>query len=313
MPLSMTTDPLDGTLQAQTGGTTFTLANVFTDHTVEVTFAPAFTITAGAGTGGSVMPASQTVIINSTACITAAPDDGYQVYTWTDNGVLVQTGGTTLSLSNVTADHTVQVTFMANILKLQYQATDSNFYDIPTPFYLPSGAAVTFKAIPAVAGATWPAGQPVWSGSGGANVTGNGDTATATFTAAGTAGVTATCGTSTQSATACVVQVQFPTPPPIYVGSGLENDITVAVTPSDAPVTFSVQNYDSTDATDYAEIGEWDPATELLPVYGCAPGRHNLWRHCRMARWSPPMKSDRDRGAIYARVVDCPGEGTVQR
>ncbi|MEN6308293.1 MAG: Ig-like domain-containing protein, partial [Anaerohalosphaeraceae bacterium] len=53
--------------------------------------------------------------------LTAAPDTGYEVDTWSLDGLPVQTGGLTYTLTDITADHTVLVTFKVGT----YQITAS--------------------------------------------------------------------------------------------------------------------------------------------------------------------------------------------
>ena len=53
----------------------------------------------------------QTVALGSNMTFTATPNTGYAVSTWLLDSVAVQTGGTTYTLSNITANHTVWVTF----------------------------------------------------------------------------------------------------------------------------------------------------------------------------------------------------------
>lgn len=73
---------------------------------------------------------------------------------------------------------TVQV---INVEKIQYQS-GSNFVNITDTLYVLKGTGVTFKAIPNPSTATFPSGQPVWSGSSGA--TGTGSTVSVTFNTA---------------------------------------------------------------------------------------------------------------------------------
>ena len=71
-----------------------------------------YTITSSAGSNGSVSPSgSQTVNSGATLTFTATPDTGYGVNQWLVDGTLAQTGGTTYQLTNVTTNHTVNVTF----------------------------------------------------------------------------------------------------------------------------------------------------------------------------------------------------------
>jgi hypothetical protein len=100
-------------LAVQSGGTTFTLAEVAADATVQVTFAVVtFTVRPGAGTGGTIAPAvEQTVNIGGSVSFTATPAPGYVVDQWLVNGAPVQVGGTARMLANVTGNAAVQVTF----------------------------------------------------------------------------------------------------------------------------------------------------------------------------------------------------------
>lgn len=71
-----------------------------------------FTVTPNAGAHGSIAPATpQTVNIGASVTFTATPASGYVVNEWLVDGVSVQPGGTSFTLSNVTADHIVTVTF----------------------------------------------------------------------------------------------------------------------------------------------------------------------------------------------------------
>jgi len=97
----------------QAGGTTYTLTNIQANHTVLVTFKLLqYTVTASAGANGSIAP-SGAIVVNYGAdrLFTATANLGYAVDTWSVDGSSVQTGGTTYTLTNITADHTVLVTF----------------------------------------------------------------------------------------------------------------------------------------------------------------------------------------------------------
>jgi cysteine-rich repeat protein len=75
----------------------------------------AFAITASVSGGhGTVSPASQTVNSNGTATITIYADAGYSIASITDNGVSM-TLSNPYVISNVTATHSVVVTFALNI------------------------------------------------------------------------------------------------------------------------------------------------------------------------------------------------------
>lgn len=77
------------------------------------TVVPVYTVTASAGDGGSVDPnGAQAVSSGGSIKFTAIPDQSYGVNQWSVDGSLVQTGGASYQLSNVTANRTVNVSFV---------------------------------------------------------------------------------------------------------------------------------------------------------------------------------------------------------
>jgi hypothetical protein len=102
---------LDGS-DIQTGGNTYTLSTITATHTVAVSFKiMTYTVTASSGANGTIDPLSAVVNYDSSQLFTATPDAGYEVDKWTVDGADAQTGGTTYTLSNITAAHTVAVSF----------------------------------------------------------------------------------------------------------------------------------------------------------------------------------------------------------
>ncbi len=103
---------LDGA-DAQTGGNTYTLSTITATHTVAVSFKIiTYTVTASAGANGSIDPTgAMTKDYGSSQLFTATPATGYAVDKWQVDGADVQTGGTTYTLSSITATHTVSVSF----------------------------------------------------------------------------------------------------------------------------------------------------------------------------------------------------------
>ena len=83
------------------------------DYTVTANFAiDTKNVTVTAGANGSVDPNGIIVVgYGDSRVFTALPDAGYTVDTWYLDGNSVQIGGDTYTLSNITADHTVSVTF----------------------------------------------------------------------------------------------------------------------------------------------------------------------------------------------------------
>jgi hypothetical protein len=72
-----------------------------------------YTITASAGSGGTVSPTTATVQAGSNQTFTASPSSGKEVDVWKVDGSTVQTGGNSYTVSNVTANHSVSVSFKA--------------------------------------------------------------------------------------------------------------------------------------------------------------------------------------------------------
>lgn len=99
-------------VSVQNGGTAFTLNNVTADTTVLVTFKNTYVVTPSAAANGSISPNTpQTVGSGGSVTFTATPAATFAVYKWLVSGTLVQVGGSSFTLSNVTANKTVQVTF----------------------------------------------------------------------------------------------------------------------------------------------------------------------------------------------------------
>ena len=93
--------------------TSYTFTNVTAAHTIHATFVQVHTITATAGTGGIIAPSGATNVVhgNNQAFVITA-DTGYQIADVLVDGSSV--GAVTgYTFTNVTADHTIQATFMS--------------------------------------------------------------------------------------------------------------------------------------------------------------------------------------------------------
>ena len=143
----------------QTGGTSYTLSAVAGSHTVSVTFKVlTYTVTPSAGTNGTISPnTAQTANYGTNVTFTATPNTGYTVATWSVDGSAVQTGGTTFTLTNVTASHTVSVTFTNIIYTVTPSAGANGTISPNTAQTVASGGSVTFTATPSTGYtvATW--------------------------------------------------------------------------------------------------------------------------------------------------------------
>jgi len=97
----------------------YPFSNVTADHTIAATFktanATTYTITASAGTGGSISPAgTKTISSGGSQTYTITPATGYSVVRVTVDGLLAGTTIRTYNFKNVTANHTITATFTAN-------------------------------------------------------------------------------------------------------------------------------------------------------------------------------------------------------
>ena len=105
--------------------TSYTFANVTAAHTIAASFAPnqAFQITATAGSNGSISPAGiSTVFGGASQSYTITPaDSSYRVRDVLVDNVSVGVR-TTFTFANVQANHTIDVTFTANVYTIQAAA-----------------------------------------------------------------------------------------------------------------------------------------------------------------------------------------------
>ena len=140
---------LDGTV-VQSGGTTYTLTNITANHTINVTFTPlTYSVTPNAGANGTLSPSTlQTVNYGSSLTLTATPSTGYSVNSWSLDGIVVQTGGTTYTLTNITANHTVNVTFTLLIYSVTPNAGANGTVNPSTAQTVNYGSSLTLTATP---------------------------------------------------------------------------------------------------------------------------------------------------------------------
>ena len=88
--------------------------------------------------------------------------------------------GTCESFGFVFSAQSATLTVKTTVKKIQYQEPGtSNYIDAVSPLYVLKGTTVNFRALPDPATATFPPGQPVWSGTSGAS--GTGQTISVTF------------------------------------------------------------------------------------------------------------------------------------
>ena len=91
----------------------YTFSNVTATHTIAATFAlKTYTITATAGSHGSISPASASVTHGGSQTFTITPDTGYNIEDVKVDGVSVG-AVSSYAFSNVTATHTISATFVS--------------------------------------------------------------------------------------------------------------------------------------------------------------------------------------------------------
>jgi len=135
----------------QTGGTTYTVSNVQTNTTIQVTFKTiTYTVTPMAGSGGSISPNTvQTVNCEGSQLFMAMPNPPCQeVDQWFVDGILVQTGGTTYTVSNVQANTTVSVTFKTTTYSVTPSAGNGGSISPSNVQTVNCGNSQLFMAIP---------------------------------------------------------------------------------------------------------------------------------------------------------------------
>jgi hypothetical protein len=104
--------------------TSYTFTSVTAAHTISATFAqnPPSTITAGAGPNGSISPSGAvSVPSGASQTFTFTPDAGYRVLALIVDGVTQGPGGQ-YNFTNVTANHTISVTFTPDVFTLTAMA-----------------------------------------------------------------------------------------------------------------------------------------------------------------------------------------------
>ncbi len=108
---------VDGISQGAITGYTFT--NVTADYTITASFAiNTYTITAMAGTGGSISPSGAvTVNYGANQSFTVTPNIGYNIADVTVDSIS-QGAITSYTFTNVTSNHTIAATFVANSIAL---------------------------------------------------------------------------------------------------------------------------------------------------------------------------------------------------
>ena len=135
---------------------TYTFSNVTANHTISASFkadTTTYTITASAGTGGTISPAGTvTVNRNANRSFTITPSTGYSIDRVTVDGSSVG-AVSTYTFSNVTANHTISASFKADTTKYTLTINRSGsgtgtVSNNPSGSTFARGTVVTLTAIP---------------------------------------------------------------------------------------------------------------------------------------------------------------------
>jgi ribosomal 50S subunit-recycling heat shock protein len=143
-------DGVNNTTAVSAGDYTFT--NVTANHTISVTFKQKqYTITVSAGSGGSISPASnQTVAHGSSKAFSFSPNTGYEINQVLVDGVnnttAVSSGSYTFS--NVTANHTISVTFKQKQYTITVSAGSGGSISPASNQTVAHGSSKAFSFIP---------------------------------------------------------------------------------------------------------------------------------------------------------------------
>ncbi len=129
---------------------TYTFSNVAASHTITATFAiNTYTLTPSAGSNGSISPAAvQTVNSGGGQTFTMIPATGYQVSSVLVDGVSVG-AVTSYAFSNVTASHTISVSFALTTFTITPTAGPNGSISPATAQTVNYGGSQTFNITPA--------------------------------------------------------------------------------------------------------------------------------------------------------------------
>jgi len=136
--------------------TTYKFTNVTADHTIEVSFTSTiWDVTVSAGPNGSVSPSGVVQVINNhNVTLSITPDTGYEIdKILLDGTEVTPTSPTSFILSNVTADHTVAISFKIRTFTITHTVVGNGIITPTSPQTVNYGSDIEFTISPAM-GAT---------------------------------------------------------------------------------------------------------------------------------------------------------------
>jgi len=126
----------------------YTFTNVITTHTITASFSQiTYTVTATAGSNGSISPTSVSVTYGGSQLFTLTPSPGYTASLKVDGSAVTLTNNT-YNLSNVTATHALVASFTQNTYAITASA-GSNGSITPTSAIVAYGGSQLFTLTPA--------------------------------------------------------------------------------------------------------------------------------------------------------------------
>ena len=127
----------------------YTFNNVLENHSISATFTPiTFTITSSAGPGGTISPSGAvTVNHGSNRTFTITPDQGYRISDVRVDNISIGTN-TTYAFSNITADHSISVTFEIMTYSITSSAGSGGTISPQGIVYSNYGASSTYSITP---------------------------------------------------------------------------------------------------------------------------------------------------------------------
>ena len=147
----LTLDPISsGTIgfsfTQNTGNTRTANITVFS-QSIPVTQSAPYSVTPTSGTNGSISPSTpQGSGPSGGLQFIAYPDTGYTVDQWLVNGVAVQTGGGVFNLTGISADASIEVTFMVQTFTISPSAGPGGSINPDAPFIIDSGSSAVFTS-----------------------------------------------------------------------------------------------------------------------------------------------------------------------
>jgi hypothetical protein len=128
----------------------YTFTYVTADHTISATFVsnPSFTISASAGANGSIAPAGDTAVLQGgSVAYTITPNAGYRVANVVVDGVSAGSM-TTYTFTNVTANHTITASFVADAFIISSYAYAGGTINPAGNTSVPRGGSQTYTITP---------------------------------------------------------------------------------------------------------------------------------------------------------------------